>query len=174
MKRAILRGAALAGALFVGSAASAATFADYVNVLVPGHTAVTFTAFNDSSPEFFIGLTAVPTAFVPGTVILTEPDTGALSDTLSLLLDANGGVDIFFFSDPSIAPPADIGTILATIPETGGVQDVSSFFGGNVLVQVGSDLNIVPEPATWTMMLIGIGMAGGVMRTRRRLAAAAT
>jgi hypothetical protein len=173
MKTAILGGAALAGALFAGSVASAAAFADYVNVLVPGQTAVTFTAFNDTtSPELFIGITTLPTGFVPGTVILTEPGTGAYSDTLSLLLSSTGGVDVFFFSDPSVAPPGDIGTILATLTETGGVQDVSSYFGGKVLVQVGSDLDVVPEPATWAMTLIGIGMAGGIMRTRRRLAEA--
>ena len=41
-------------------------------------------------------------------------------------------------------------------------------FGPGILVQVGSDLN-VPEPATWAMMLVGIGMAGAIMRARRSL-----
>ncbi len=30
----------------------------------------------------------------------------------------------------------------------------------------------VPEPATWAMMILGFGMAGGALRTTRRKAAA--
>jgi hypothetical protein len=40
---------------------------------------------------------------------------------------------------------------------------------------VGSDIDKtrgVPEPAAWTMMLVGVGMAGGALRARRRTAAA--
>jgi hypothetical protein len=31
----------------------------------------------------------------------------------------------------------------------------------------------VPEPATWTMMIMGFGLAGGLLRARRRIAATA-
>jgi len=30
------------------------------------------------------------------------------------------------------------------------------------------DLDAVPEPATWALMLAGFGLAGTAMRTRRR------
>ena len=30
----------------------------------------------------------------------------------------------------------------------------------------------VPEPATWAMMLVGVGMVGGAMRMRRKTALA--
>lgn len=35
----------------------------------------------------------------------------------------------------------------------------------------GLNMSVVPEPTTWTMMLIGFGVVGGVMRSRRRLPA---
>ncbi|MDB5479944.1 MAG: hypothetical protein JWO83_997, partial [Caulobacteraceae bacterium] len=143
MKTSILGTAALVGALLVGSAASALTFADYVNVLVPGQVAVTFTSFNDSTaPEFFVGTTTLPIGFQEGTVFLTEPGTGAFSDALTVIKNTTGGIDILFFSDPTTIPPIDILPHQLSVTETGGVQDVSSFFGPNILVQVGSDLNV--------------------------------
>jgi hypothetical protein len=173
MKAPIFRSATVAVALFAGGVTNAQAFADYVNVLVPGQVAVTFQSFNDSTaPEFFIGTTILPIAFQEGTVFLTEPGTGAYSDALTIVRNSTGGVEILFFSDPTTMPAIDILPNQLSITETGGVQDVSSLFGPGILVQVGSDLN-VPEPATWAMMFIGIGMAGGVMRTRGKPAASA-
>jgi hypothetical protein len=175
MKTAILGCAAFAGALFAGGMANAATLADSVFVLIPGQVLVSFQSFNDSTaPEFFIGMTTLPLgfSFQEGTVFLTEPTTGAVSDVLTLVKTTNGGMDILLFSDPATIPPADILPHQLSITETGSVQDVSSFFGPGITVQVSSDLN-VPEPAVWAMMLVGIGMAGGVMRTRNRLASSA-
>lgn len=34
------------------------------------------------------------------------------------------------------------------------------------------DITAVPEPATWSMMIVGVGAAGGMLRRRRRLVAA--
>jgi hypothetical protein len=36
----------------------------------------------------------------------------------------------------------------------------------NVRFSVGPDLAVVPEPATWAMMIIGFGLVGGAMRRR--------
>jgi hypothetical protein len=166
MKIRLLQAAVLAGVLASGGAANAAAFADYVNVLVPGQVAVTFESFNDSnSPEFFVGTTALPIGFQEGTVFLTEPGTGAYSDALTVIKNTTGGIDILFFSDPETIPPIDILPNQLTITETGQVQDVSSFFGPNILVQVGSDLN-VPEPAAWALMLVGLGGVGAALRRR--------
>jgi hypothetical protein len=40
-------------------------------------------------------------------------------------------------------------------------------------IRLGGIVGIIPEPATWAMMLLGFGAAGAVLRTRRRLALAA-
>jgi hypothetical protein len=176
MRIRLIAGAAAVGALIAGSA-HAAVFADFVSVTVPGHDVVTFTSF-DETTETFTGSTVLPAGLSAGTVILTEPDGTTLSDILTLLVDpSTGGLDILFFSDPAIAPPVDILPNQLTLAETGGVQDVSSFFGppGTVQVLVGSDIDTtrsVPEPAAWTMMLVGVGLAGGALRARRRTAAA--
>jgi hypothetical protein len=36
-------------------------------------------------------------------------------------------------------------------------------------IRIGGVTGIVPEPATWAMMLLGFGAAGAMLRTRRRL-----
>ena len=45
---------------------------------------------------------------------------------------------------------------------TGGLHSVDAF------AQMGT--GAVPEPATWAMMMLGLGMVGGAMRRRRRMA----
>ena len=73
--------------------------------------------------------------------------------------------------------------------DTSFVQlDGNPYFGGRVDLRMGSDdrgelylfgkslgnifrlasLTAVPEPATWTMLIAGIGLAGGALRRRRR------
>jgi hypothetical protein len=44
---------------------------------------------------------------------------------------------------------------------------------GNLYSQDIGGAHGVPEPATWAMMLVGVGMIGGVMRSRRKMATAA-
>ncbi len=47
-------------------------------------------------------------------------------------------------------------------------------FGGQSIAQVNlSFVSAVPEPATWTMMLIGFGAVGMVIRRRRKMLAPA-
>ncbi len=167
--------------LGVSVSAKAALPVDGVKVLVPGETEVDFFQFDDSlgSPESFIGSTALPIGFTEGTVILTEPDTGEFSDALTILLNSTGGINIFFFSDPLTVPPEDLSVHQLTIKETGKWQDVSAFFGQAAgFAQVISDVDAgvkggVPEPAPWTMMIAGLGLAGAGLRRRRRLPAGA-
>jgi hypothetical protein len=174
MKIGILAGAAMAG-LLGASAANAAVFKDYVSVLVPGNQLVTFETFGESS-EAFLGLTGLPLSFISGSIVLTEPGTGVVSDILTIVPTTTGGVDIIFTSDTDAGVPLPTAPapVLATLQETGAIQDVSKYFTstpGNITVLVGSDLDTtVPEPATWAMMLVGIGMAGGIMRARGKAA----
>lgn len=171
MKTGVLVGAAMAAALAAAGGAHAAVFADYLKVHVPGGPDVTFISSDETSLESFVGTIAMPkNGFIPGTVILTEPGSGAYSDALSLLPNSAGGIDIFFFSDPATAPAGEIGTILGAITETGKVQNVSDFFGFDhgATVRVGSDIDLppLPEPATWALMLIGVAGLGSTLRRR--------
>ena len=60
-----------------------------------------------------------------------------------------------------------------TFTATASTQTLSLLAYGTPLGQPpfalidGVELNAVPEPTTWAMMLIGFGLVGGVMRTRR-------
>jgi len=160
----------MAGAMVAGSA-GAATFADTLSVLVTGQSLVTFTSYNETAAESFTGTSALPAGFVSGTVVLTEPG-GSTSDTLSLIKNGNS-VDVFFFSDPAVALPSQLSPRVLTLAETGKLQDVSSFFGPNISVQVGSDIDMpIPEPATWSLMILGLAGLGGSLRRRASTAPA--
>lgn len=52
------------------------------------------------------------------------------------------------------------------------VTDVCSYAGGNLAVRY-LDIQAIPEPATWALMLIGFGGLGAVLRRRRAAALAA-
>lgn len=49
-------------------------------------------------------------------------------------------------------------------------QGVASVVGeGTTIDRISYDLaSVVPEPATWAMMILGFGMVGGAVRSRRR------
>jgi hypothetical protein len=49
-----------------------------------------------------------------------------------------------------------------TLSANGTIGDIRQF-------RIGGITAIVPEPATWAMMLLGFGAAGAALRTRRRL-----
>jgi hypothetical protein len=49
---------------------------------------------------------------------------------------------------------------------------VGSLFSNALLNSSGGQTFNVPEPATWMMMIVGVGMVGGVLRRRRKLALA--
>jgi hypothetical protein len=51
-------------------------------------------------------------------------------------------------------------------PETGELELVSNFIG-----KAGSNVAPIPEPASWTMLLLGFGFVGGVLRRRAPAAA---
>jgi hypothetical protein len=94
--------------------------------------------------------------------LTTETFTGAAIDSLFATVDANGdqhasnsnGRLSFTFSNPV----TDIHLASAS----------NSFEISNVATTLAS---LVPEPASWTLMMMGIGGAGAVIRRRRALMA---
>ncbi|HEY2356168.1 MAG TPA: PEPxxWA-CTERM sorting domain-containing protein [Phenylobacterium sp.] len=103
-------------------------------------------------------------------VTLTEPGSGDISDYIYSFGAAGTAPHIWFLSDTqskaSLPPQLQNITLTTTsMVETGSVQDLSNVFG--TPFRVISDLDPVPEPAAWAMMILGFGMAGAVLRRQR-------
>jgi len=108
-------------------------------------------------------------------VTIGLPSNANVSDVFAMSTIAPCSVCIAFVSDG--APPLQLQTLATAIvngsfpgrfmslPESGHLQDVSSFFGQDPgVVQVGSD---VPEPSTW--LLMGTVLASlSLVRLRRK------
>jgi hypothetical protein len=85
-----------------------------------------------------------------------------------------GGPDSFeagaayYFADGAFSAPGTYDTVLFGSDQAGRlvVTDLGGNGGG------GGGGPVVPEPATWTMLIAGFGLVGGMLRRQRRLAAA--
>jgi hypothetical protein len=141
--------------------------------------------------------TLPPDGFTSGTIYLTEPagtePTGEISSTIPTLSKDSQGkpidvsslnysdaltitksgttFSIYFVSDGASQSDLDnfvVATVLATLPETGLPQDVSSYFfpkgGGLVIVQ--SDA--LPLPAALPLFASGLGALGFLHWRRKR------
>lgn len=118
-----------------------------------------------------------------------EPGTRILSDTSEISgIAGNNFVSISLLSDAEGGPPptallSEGGASLSPLPnggvqfETGGFQDISTFTASNgdvyTFQMASAVVEGIPEPATWAMMLLGLGGLGAAMRTTRRKAGAA-
>lgn len=167
-------------ALFIGLGGSAVSAVVPVDgyQLSSGGTQLSWLQF-DESHEFNASLQAfpTPTGFTDGTVFLTEAG-GGFSDAFTLTRDpATDQVNAYFMSDGATASEiAQFITATRTIslPETGNWQDVSDFFGQSPgFAQIISEVDAIPEPATWAMMILGFGLVGASLRRRRPLHALA-
>jgi hypothetical protein len=127
------------------------------------------------NPENTIDFSIVVPQFTESPAIISinfrEPDTGRISDVLIEVLTfpsaGHESVQLTFISDFEGGPILDpAGTVFAK--ETGSLQDVTSLLdldASGMRVQVISDVDVVPEPAS--LLLCASGLAVTAARGRR-------
>jgi hypothetical protein len=136
-----------------------------------------FTSTSSVESGTFRGIFIANTATTGSALIgFTErPGSSVLSDLLQLQWTNNGNIETItgtFQSDPLAAPAPPT----VTVPENGatGVEIASlgiPNFPSNITIQVLSDIDPVPEPASIALLGVGIaGIAGYGWRRRQRRA----
>jgi hypothetical protein len=108
-------------------------------------------ASGTNSLGFF--LTGVQELF-GSTLTLTQNDGASTVYDLSSLIAANGGAGFFGVVDSTSFSSA---TLFRPGNDAWGIDDL-----------VFNAQNAVPEPATWAMMIVGIGFAGAAMRRKQQ------
>jgi len=72
-------------------------------------------------------------------------------------------------TNPSAQPVFKVGTfLLSTYPRNGtATQPIQNY---TATISIAGAVSAVPEPGSWGLMTVGIGMAGATLRRRRRVA----
>jgi hypothetical protein len=99
---------------------------------------------------------------------------GVTIDDFSFVSVGSGDVNFDFTSQfGPIAGDAYILSFVATSTVPGGEGSWNFYPDGQVTLSGGALTAGVPEPASWALMILGFGAAGGALRSRRRVVAAA-
>lgn len=168
--RKLILGLVGATALAIGSAAGATVTVDSSTMNVGGPTLIGDSIridYNDSGMTDPFTETLVFTNTDPGLYLITLVSSfPEVSFTSAILTGPSGPVALALDSDDGIierwlSPEVGLlaGQYTLTINGTTGPNGV---LGGHV------DIQAIPEPATWAMMLLGFGAAGFALRRRRR------
>jgi hypothetical protein len=124
-------------------------------------------ADNSTSAEGSITLD-VPTLAI-GVLDLTEPGTGVVSDVITAGIDPKtGSPALFLASDPFTTSGSPL-SATATLMETGGWQDITSYFFPTIPAGTAFAFSDVETPEPTTLALLGSGLLGLVMMRRRKL-----
>lgn len=106
-----------------------------------------------------------------------ELGTGTLSDTSEISGVAGDRVIHFKFQSDGGSSPLTAYANGSNLVETGNWQDIVSpgtvSNGDFYAIQMRSDIDAIPEPTTWALMLAGLGGMGVALRSRRQVNTAA-
>ena len=140
----------------------------------------TFTANQDGANPVVYHLTSV-TGTIGGEAVTLSgydsadnvafPTSAVVIDTLGIGFATSGGLFYNLYEDfGNVGPAYACGSPYC-------IEGPNAFDQLALNVQSVPTLSItleaVPEPATWTMMVVGVGVLGGALRQRRKLAMAA-
>ena len=168
--RKLVLGLVGAAALAMGSAATATVTVDSSTMNVGGPTQIDPLTlridYNDSQMTNPFTETLTFTNTDPGLYVLSLVSTISTVDfTSAILTGPSGPLNLAIqFNDPTferwVTSPTGLlaGTYTLTITGNSGPNGV---MGGHI------DIQAVPEPATWAMLLLGFGAVGFAMRRRR-------
>jgi hypothetical protein len=168
-------GLAAAAAVGLSTPASAAAISDSMTVWDPtGAVAFKTLAMEPDDPDtFYTTPVAVDVTQFGNPTVLLEPN-GRASDIFGVCtLDSGATFTLCFNSDSETVGP-NFGPFPRTFPEGDGKFDATLYLdpalqAAGWTAQFQSD---VPEPATWAMMLLGIGAMGWSLRRRVKAATA--
>jgi hypothetical protein len=163
---------AVAGVLLLAPAAFAApALSDYIAVYDPAGNLFASVSQTDAAETghniaYLAGVAIDPTQF--GNYSVFVEANGKLSDEFGIATGGPDGLDLAFLSDADPGYFGD-GPNKIVVPENGPAN--MTFYldpglqkqGYTALFWSDSD---VPEPATWGMMLLGLGLAGGALRRK--------
>lgn len=155
----------------------------WLATLIPGHAFAsvynfqsTETSALSSSPTTFnFSLDTSGAIFGAGTtsfsdVAITENGTQSLNNTVSVPFDTNISSPLFFFvdTDPTtLAFSSGTGSGITFNTGTFAIADGFTEGEGTLTVSNVSTVSAVPEPSTWSLMLVGVGLAGVMVRYRK-------
>ncbi len=164
--------------------AGAAAIAGAASIAAPASSAQIFETYqytngDDNAAVFVRNNTATPWADVTisGSYCCSTTDYGPLAP--------NTNTPMFSIGDNENEVYGADGTVTVTIAYVGGGGEVDYLtdhlydIDEPVGYQVGGDYTdpvpayVVPEPATWALMILGFGALGGALRARRKTALAA-
>jgi hypothetical protein len=126
-------------------------------------------------------LTSLPSPATE-TIFLTDPGTTDISDIVSATLHTSAlAMGILLDVTLTSGDESSLGSLspgVTSLDETGAAQDLTSTFNGLFdlstslpTITVTSDLDAVPEPSTWAMMVVGFCLLGlaGMQKTREAI-----
>ncbi|KQW68081.1 hypothetical protein ASE17_06370 [Phenylobacterium sp. Root77] len=174
MKRLVAIAAAVAALAAAAPAWAAKTFVlDNVTLQGGGSLTGSFTTDDALSSLLSVNITASSGTFGPGVFSTFTYNNASLADWVSLptqgfrISTAGYAQQLRLDFFPLTATGANILTTAYEYQNTGGARAVT---GGRVMLDVPS---AVPEPATWAMMIMGFGLAGAALRSRKAALAVA-